>query len=1237
MPVLDFLKNIPHDILNAGEGVVRTGLNIGSQFGNELGALGETVVGNQQAAQDILRPGGGLGHQGGILGGAELGPGAVFANPENIKKTVGFGAEAASFGIAPETKTLSFLKGATAGATAGAVGTAGSQLAQGQPLDPTQIAEGGLLGGALGGAVSGVTKFISDAKASKLAKLDDTKAITKELTPDIGPILADRVAPAVATAKDPSIIQNMVGNEVHRVTPEPETALAPPQEGPIAPTEQPTGAVGKNISGGVGKVYRGTASELTPERQAFLKTKGYTEFVNSSGKKIGAEKTIDTLNPTGGLFVDYTPKERATMPLGKNITTLAETSGKPANEMVTIYRGAPKNQKSIVAGDFVTTSKDSAKSYTGDGNVIETKVPASHILDDRTEPLGGDYIYRPTPSIGVGKNVGGEKPFLNPPNTEKPQPTHISALDARQSAADILNQGGTVDEAMNEFFTKGGMNLGEAKQAMHELMQPGGAGIVDRSKVNASLNPQYDKVADNFGTAKLGDNERPVLNSQVAHNQVMRLGNSALEEMDKLKPEDLKLVDYLANSDPKEIVAQASDKVQMQKVIDTLKTYNDYTQAAGAHLGQDIPYRQNYGVRRQYDPSPEGQAAMQAAKAKLAQSPGYTKGQFFKNYDEAAQFGLQRANENAMQDLASDMNQRSSNLSQLSLAKSLEESYPGQIKTINSGNIPNGYKQLTIPGGDKFFAPESVASEINKRVRPDEATGFWKGYDTINSNLKNLKLAGGGFHSVNVLGSYLGQQIASGKIFTPTGARDLGTVIKGTFSDNAYKSELDRLGQSGKLIDADASGLVYSMGRVQADVGRATGIVGKIPILNSIHDAIFGRQIPLLKLKIFEQKTEGLSRNDPVQLEQMTKIAKELNQNFGGINQAIQGLTPKQFKVASRLFLATDYNEGQLMSLRDAFTKGGAEGKLAREVVFGKALLFGGLATAGAVAGGDFANKKPSEVAFDLLHKIVNPKFQIGGYNVGLPTTQVAEVAKPLEDTVKGVQSGHNLQGIQNFATSRLAAVPSEGLQLAGNKNYAGQNIYGVDSHGRPISPATTAADVAGTVLPIPFKQTVQTATGEQSLAAGAANVAGLRVTPQYDASRLPVGQQTYLQREQLSGAPKEKIDADTSFFSIIQQNSTARKNASSAITKDISKGDMQKAQADATAYNQNLIRALQPWLQTNKQYMDSTLYGQLTSSPMAPATGLGLLRVSGIRYRQQDIKRNPTKYGQSITPLNLP
>ena len=106
-------------------------------------------------------------------------------------------------------------------------------------------------------------------------------------------------------------------------------------------------------------------------------------------------KSLESLNPTGTVMTAYNPAERATLPLGKNLTTLDVTAGVSPDEMVEIYRGVPQGVSEISPGDFITTNRQLAQDYAGGGNVISQKVPYRTILDDLTEPLGEEYIYRP--------------------------------------------------------------------------------------------------------------------------------------------------------------------------------------------------------------------------------------------------------------------------------------------------------------------------------------------------------------------------------------------------------------------------------------------------------------------------------------------------------------------------------------------------------------------------------------------------------------------------------------------------------------------------------------------------------------------------------------------------------------------------------------------------------------------------------------------------------------------------
>lgn len=112
---------------------------------------------------------------------------------------------------------------------------------------------------------------------------------------------------------------------------------------------------------------------------------------------------INNLNPTGGLFVDYSPEKLANAKLGKNMVSLDTTCGGSPNDTIIIYRGTVKTQNQIVPGDYVTTNKQLAKDYAGSGRIIELRVRKGDLLDDKSEPCGEEYLYIPNIDKKINK------------------------------------------------------------------------------------------------------------------------------------------------------------------------------------------------------------------------------------------------------------------------------------------------------------------------------------------------------------------------------------------------------------------------------------------------------------------------------------------------------------------------------------------------------------------------------------------------------------------------------------------------------------------------------------------------------------------------------------------------------------------------------------------------------------------------------------------------------------------
>jgi hypothetical protein len=109
------------------------------------------------------------------------------------------------------------------------------------------------------------------------------------------------------------------------------------------------------------------------------------------------EWVLDTVNPTGWLFVDYTPSKRANSIISsKALTTLDKTLWKSPDDYITIYRGTVKWQKEMNPWDFVTDLPELAKSYAGwDKIVISKRVKYSDIIDSIEDWWANEYLYIP--------------------------------------------------------------------------------------------------------------------------------------------------------------------------------------------------------------------------------------------------------------------------------------------------------------------------------------------------------------------------------------------------------------------------------------------------------------------------------------------------------------------------------------------------------------------------------------------------------------------------------------------------------------------------------------------------------------------------------------------------------------------------------------------------------------------------------------------------------------------------
>jgi len=125
-------------------------------------------------------------------------------------------------------------------------------------------------------------------------------------------------------------------------------------------------------------------------------------------KNIKAKGDIPSKTTAGaeGLFVDYHPDHRAIDVLtSKDYQPITIEAGYKPDEYVTVYRGAPKHQKVINNGDWVTTTEQLAKDYAGGEKVIKEKIKAKYLYASKGEGVE-ELIYSNI------ENVPNQKPIF---------------------------------------------------------------------------------------------------------------------------------------------------------------------------------------------------------------------------------------------------------------------------------------------------------------------------------------------------------------------------------------------------------------------------------------------------------------------------------------------------------------------------------------------------------------------------------------------------------------------------------------------------------------------------------------------------------------------------------------------------------------------------------------------------------------------------------------------------------
>jgi hypothetical protein len=716
-----------------------------------------------------------------------------------------------------------------------------------------------------------------------------------------------------------------------------------------------------------------------------------------------------------------------------------------------------------------------------------------------------------------------------------------SLMRERQQAQDVLDGKANYNDVYGNRAQPGPVNQGMPFD--NAPKQPTNSPVTTNSTTTG--NPILDAVhktgyafMDRLPKVAKGDTKQSILNRNYVVGKYQDLIKPVQDLVagkgvggKQMDAHDIALIDKIEgnHTDPtaadahlQSVVAQAHNPKQFLAVVDAMREGYNTRLANDASLGREVGIRNNY-LQHFFDTKDEAtQTKLNdlQQKTQIANNgkPGYMHTRTVENYAKANELGLKRLNANALEDYAHAMTQAGGEHGAVALRQGLEEAHPGQVQVGKVGRGTDGqqYDQLKISGGQALSMPKALAAKYNARApyeyKDSVAGKGLKAYDALNAGVKYAKLGGGLFHSFTTAGTVAGHQLSSLNLFKhPV---DNLKVIAGTVSSKAHEANFDKFRQEGSLDFARQVGTTLGPKEILADadvntLDKATNVALK-PI-KALHDMVFQRQIPEAKMLILRQSMKqrfpdmDFNHPTPEQINYGRETASAVN-NMGGINRAVSGMSYGTAKQVGRAVLAADFTEGKFRVLYAALAKGGVEGKIARRMVVGKSLLFALPGMVAGVANGTINPNDPKSVAAGLEKQFLSPSIPLGTMSAPNETNpggtpQVAELPKTFISELGSIiapaldkMSTDKLSGLKNYASARVAALPGVATQLAGNKDFYGNHLWGTDKNGNKISGGQAATNIAGEFTPIPINQGTKAATHQQTAETTALNTVGFRV-----------------------------------------------------------------------------------------------------------------------------------------------
>ena len=693
----------------------------------------------------------------------------------------------------------------------------------------------------------------------------------------------------------------------------------------------------------------------------------------------------------------------------------------------------------------------------------------------------------------------GQMPF-RPNEIKNNDSIRIRNPQAEAKILESLQNGETTDRILYDYMQTTGANMDTAVRDVDRVMRESGNQSIKSNPLRGTVSlPE----ATDVGQAHL--------NADLVTGQLNDARNIAKEAVANLNSHDLSLIKNIETK-PVEIIAQSARNPQeFLKTVTKLRDYYDLRDAWDQYLGVDHGYRMNY-LRQ----------LVKQAETDIKQEPVRVGGGNKRvGYTNARSY--QTLNTNVMDALDRESG-ATHNLGKLAYEKGLQHLYGDKI---SKGELLRGetgiYESVKTKYGKGLAASPEVAQELNSRAVPNKTGKVLNAFDKANAGIKYLKLGGGLFHGTTEAMNFLGQQLTSLETYknpieaARASARVISSTVNAAKAEKAFNYFREvKPGETISTMDkARLGGVTIYPKEILADVN--VSLVDNLKSSNPIkmlHDAVFQREIPIQKLTIFEQATKGLNSSIPADLAKIREAANAVNHIFGGLNRAVDThvLSPNNAKSMSRFLLATDFTEAKINTMRDALTRKGTQGNIARQAVLGKTLVAAAPGLIAYTALGQIDWSNPKDIVQHVIDQILDPHVSTSfntksGINkiAKTPETFISEFGRLITPLFADGpdKKGNELTAIQHYLTGRLAALPSTALQLGSNKDYFGNPVIERNGDGS-IRIGQSARNLALQVAPIPIVQanTVyktqretpgNTTSFANSVLEAASNIAGFR------------------------------------------------------------------------------------------------------------------------------------------------